>query len=161
MIFVLIVFVSVLYWKNKNVVVLVFIMFVVIILFIISDFIVGFILVLGLNFKYDEIFNELLLMLIYCVGMLVNLLVFLFFFRKLIEKVNIFRFVEYRKYVYIIFFIVVFIVLVFYMNIYVGLIVGFDGLVLKINIFIFIGYIILLIVIVMVVINIVINEFKV
>ncbi|EAG8265092.1 ATPase, partial [Listeria monocytogenes] len=69
MIFVLIVFVSALYWKNKNVVVSASITLVVIILLTISDSIVGFILVPGLNFKYDEIFNELLSTLIYCAGM--------------------------------------------------------------------------------------------
>ncbi|EJR4769957.1 sensor histidine kinase [Listeria monocytogenes] len=68
MIFVLIVFVSALYWKNKNVVVSASITLVVIILLTISDSIVGFILVPGLNFKYDEIFNELLPTLIYCAG---------------------------------------------------------------------------------------------
>ncbi|ENV2411064.1 sensor histidine kinase [Listeria monocytogenes] len=103
MIFVLIVFVSALYWKNKNVVVSASITLVVIILLTISDSIVGFILVPGLNFKYDEIFNELLPTLIYCAGMLANLLVFSFLLRKLIEKVNISRFVEHRKYAYIIF----------------------------------------------------------
>ncbi|EAD5643367.1 ATPase, partial [Listeria monocytogenes] len=48
MIFVLIVFVSALYWKNKNVVVSASITLVVIILLTISDSIVGFILVPGL-----------------------------------------------------------------------------------------------------------------
>ncbi|CUL80088.1 Accessory gene regulator protein C [Listeria monocytogenes] len=161
MIFVLIVFVSALYWKNKNVVVSASITLVVIILLTISDSIVGFILVPGLNFKYDEIFNELLPTLIYCAGMLANLLVFSFLLRKLIEKVNISRFVEHRKYAYIIFSIVALTVLAFYMNIYAGSIAGFDGSVLKINTLIFTGYTILLIVIVTVVINTATNELKV
>ncbi|EAD1161605.1 sensor histidine kinase [Listeria monocytogenes] len=161
MIFVLIVFVSALYWKNKNVVVSASITLVVIILLTISDSIVGFILVPGLNFKYDEIFNELLPTLIYCTGMLANLLVFSFLLRKLIEKVNISRFVEHRKYAYIIFSIVALTVLAFYMNIYAGSIAGFDGSVLKINTLIFTGYTILLIVIVTVVINTATNELKV
>ncbi|HEM1159093.1 TPA: ATPase, partial [Listeria monocytogenes] len=94
-------------------------------------------------------------------GMLANLLVFSFLLRKLIEKVNISRFVEHRKYAYIIFSIVALTVLAFYMNIYAGSIAGFDGSVLKINTLIFTGYTILLIVIVTVVINTATNELKV
>lgn len=132
MIFVLLVFVSALYWKNKNLIVSGSITLVVIILLTISDSIVGFILVPGLNFKYDDIFNELLPTLVYCAGMLTNLLVLSFLLRKLTEKIDITRFIEHRKYAYIIFSIVA-----------------------------LTGYTILLIVIVTVVINTATNELKV
>ncbi len=161
MIFVLIVFVSALYWKNKSIVASASITLAVIILLTISDSIVGFVLVPGLNFKYDDIFNELVPTLIYCVGMLANLLVFSFVLRKLLGKINIPRFVEHRKYAYIILSIVTLTVLAFYMNIYAGSLAGYNSTILKTNTLIFTGYTILLIVIVLVVIKTATNELKV
>ncbi|MBC1481914.1 sensor histidine kinase [Listeria sp. FSL L7-1485] len=161
MIFVALIFVSALYWKNKNIVSSASITLIVIILLTISDSIVGFVLVPGLNFKYEDIFNELLPTLIYCVGMLANLLVLSYILRKLIGKINITRFAEHRKYAYIILAIVALTVLAFYMNIYAGSIAGYDSTILKTNTLIFTGYTILLIVIVAVVIKTATNELKV
>lgn len=161
MIFVALIFVSALYWKNKNIVSSASITLIVIILLTISDSVVGFVLVPGLNFKYEDIFNELLPTLIYCVGMLANLLVLSYILRKLIGKINITRFAEHRKYAYIILAIVALTVLAFYMNIYAGSIAGYDSTILKTNTLIFTGYTILLIVIVAVVIKTATNELKV
>ncbi|MBC2019057.1 sensor histidine kinase [Listeria seeligeri] len=161
MIFVLLIFVSALYWKNKSIVASASITLAVIILLTISDSIVGFVLVPVLNFKYEDIFNELLPTIIYCVGMLANLLVFSYVLRKLIGKINIIRFVKNRKYAYIILSIVTFTVLAFYLNIYAGSLAGYDSTILKTNTLIFTGYTILLIVIVTVVLRTATNELKV
>ncbi|MEE9753765.1 sensor histidine kinase [Listeria seeligeri] len=161
MIFVLLIFVSALYWKNKSIVASASITLAVIILLTISDSIVGFVLVPVLNFKYEDIFNELLPTIIYCVGMLANLLVFSYVLRKLIGKINIIRFVKNRKYAYIILSIVTLTVLAFYLNIYAGSLAGYDSTILKTNTLIFTGYTILLIVIVTVVLRTATNELKV
>lgn len=154
------IFAGALYIRNRRAIYSISIAVLTIILSTASDSIANLLLIEtnGLNFK--TIFSHTSWTIIYSLVMFAVVICSALLIRKLLNYIHLERFIDHKKYGYIIFSILVITIVAFYLNVYAGSMAGFSNQVLKSNTLLFAGYVIVLAVVVIIILRVATREIQ-
>ncbi|EUJ28599.1 Sensor protein CitS [Listeria grayi] len=149
-----------LFIKNRRVIYSISIALLTVILLVVSDSITNLVLIEMSGLDFQKASSSLFSRLIYSLVMFLIVIGLALLIRKLLNHFRLERFIEYRKYGYILFTIIVITVIAFYVNIYAGSMAGFSTRVLQSNTLLFTGYVLVLAVIVTIILRVATREIQ-